>query len=259
LLNLDFFVKVIYKQIIANFSTRKEGMNMNPSASILIADDEAKMRDLVKMYLEREGFKVSEAADGEQALSIFANNNFDLVVLDIMMPKVDGLSVCKEIRRKCDIPVIMLTAKGEEIDRVLGFELGADDYVVKPFSPRELVARVKALLRRTAVKPSSSTGAVLRFPGLEINNDAREVVVEGNRVNLTPKEFELLAFLAKNINRVFTREQLLEYVWGYDFYGDLRTVDTHVKKLREKISRFGQAAGYIVTVWGVGYKFEVTK
>lgn len=232
---------------------------MNLSANILIADDEAKMRDLVKMYLERDGFKVLEAADGEQALALLTKNTFDLVILDIMMPKVDGLSVCKEIRKSYDIPVIMLTARGEEIDRVLGFELGADDYVVKPFSPRELVARVKALLRRTAAKPASSTGAILRFPGLEINNDAREVKVDGNRVNLTPKEFELLTFLAKNIGRVFTREQLLEFVWGYDFYGDLRTVDTHVKKLREKISRFGQAAGFIVTVWGVGYKFEVTK
>lgn len=232
---------------------------MNSSANILIADDEAKMRDLVKMYLVRDGYKVSEAADGEQALSLLSNNTFDLVILDIMMPKIDGLTVCKEIRKSLDIPVIMLTARGEEIDRVIGFELGADDYVVKPFSPRELVARVKALLRRTAAKPSSSTGKVLRFPGLEIKNEAREVEVDGNRVNLTPKEFELLTFMAKNIGRVFTREQLLEFVWGYDFYGDLRTVDTHVKKLREKISRFGQAAGYIVTVWGVGYKFEVTK
>jgi len=150
---------------------------MNPSANILIADDEAKMRELVKMYLVREGYMVSEAADGEQALSLLSNNTFELVILDIMMPKVDGLTVCKEIRKSLDIPVIMLTAKGEEIDRVLGFELGADDYVVKPFSPRELVARVKALLRRTSAKPSASTGAVLRFPGLEINNDSREVEV----------------------------------------------------------------------------------
>ncbi|MDT3699730.1 MAG: response regulator transcription factor [Thermincola sp.] len=232
---------------------------MNPSANILIADDEAKMRDLVKMYLVREGYKVSEAADGEQALSQLSKNTFDLVILDIMMPKIDGLTVCKEIRKNSDIPVIMLTARGEEIDRVLGFELGADDYVVKPFSPRELAARVKALLRRTAAKPSAATGAIMRFPGLEINNEAREVSVENNRVNLTPKEFELLTFLAKNIGRVFTREQLLEHVWGYDFYGDLRTVDTHVKKLREKISRHGEAAGYISTVWGVGYKFEVAK
>lgn len=232
---------------------------MNPSANILIADDEAKMRDLVKMYLVREGYKVSEAVDGEQALSQLSKNTFDLVILDIMMPKADGLTVCKEIRKNSDIPVIMLTARGEEIDRVLGFELGADDYVVKPFSPRELAARVKALLRRTTAKPSAATGAIMRFPGLEINNEAREVTVENNRVNLTPKEFELLSFLAKNIGRVFTREQLLEHVWGYDFYGDLRTVDTHVKKLREKISRYGEAGGYISTVWGVGYKFEVAK
>ena len=233
---------------------------MSQSVNILIVDDEPKMRDLVKLYLERDGFKVTEAGDGEQVLKLLETQSIDLVILDIMMPKLDGLSVCKEIRKLYDIPVIMLTARGEEIDRVLGFELGADDYVVKPFSPRELVARVKALLRRTTAVKTPATGAsAYRFPGLVINNDAREVEVNGNRLNLTPKEFELLAFLAKNAGRVFTREQLLEHVWGYDFYGDLRTVDTHIKKLREKISRFGEASSYIATVWGVGYKFEVYK
>jgi len=232
---------------------------LNKNGTILVADDEPKMRDLVKMYLGREGFEVIEAGDGERALELLKKSEIDLVILDIMMPKVDGLTACREIRRDYDIPVIMLTARGEEIDRVLGFELGADDYVVKPFSPRELVARVKALLRRVGTKQSGEPGNILTFPGLVINHDAREVDVQGNKISLTPKEFELLAFLAKNSGRVFTREQLLEHVWGYDFYGDLRTVDTHVKKLREKLSRFGEAAAYLITVWGVGYKFEVGK
>jgi len=232
---------------------------MNQQTSILMADDEPKMRELVRLYLEKEGFKVSEAGNGQEALDLLQKGSFDLVILDIMMPKLDGLTVCKEIRKNYDLPVIMLTAKGEEIDRVLGFELGADDYVVKPFSPRELVARVKALLRRAGAKQTVSNNTLMTFPGLVINYDAHEVEVEGNKVGLTPKEFELLTFLAKNAGRVFTREQLLEHVWGYDFFGDLRTVDTHVKKLREKISRFGEAAAYISTVWGIGYKFEVPR
>ncbi len=231
---------------------------MNQSGNILIVDDEPKMRELVRLYLEREGFRLTEAGDGEEALNFLRQSRFDLVILDIMMPKVDGLTVCKKIRNETDTPVIMLTAKGEEIDRVLGFELGADDYIVKPFSPRELVARVKAMLRRTGNRVSSPA-TVMRFPGLVINQDSREIEIDGHKVSFTPKEFELLTFLARNQGRVFTREQLLEHVWGYDFYGDLRTVDTHIKKLREKISRYGEDASYIVTVWGVGYKFEVTK
>lgn len=232
---------------------------MNQQTSILMADDEPKMRELVRLYLEKEGFKVIEAGNGQETLDLLQKGSFDLVILDIMMPQLDGLTVCKEIRKNYDLPVIMLTAKGEEIDRVLGFELGADDYVVKPFSPRELVARVKALLRRAGTKQTASNHALMTFPGLVINYDAHEVEVEGNKIGLTPKEFELLTFLARNAGRVFTREQLLEHVWGYDFFGDLRTVDTHVKKLREKISRFGVAAAYIATVWGIGYKFEVSK
>lgn len=232
---------------------------MSHTGHILMVDDEPKMRDLVKMYLEREGFRVTEAGDGEEALDMLRKNRFDLVILDLMMPKIDGLTVCKEIRKDSDTPVIMLTAKGEEIDRVLGFELGADDYVVKPFSPRELAARVKALMRRVSARPSATDGTILKFPGLVINMDAREAEVAEQKITLTPKEFELLTFLTRNSGRVYTREQLLEHVWGYDFYGDLRTVDTHIKKLREKISRHGDAANYIVTVWGVGYKFEVAK
>lgn len=234
---------------------------MSQTESVLIVDDESKMRELVRMYFEREGFKVTEAADGEEALRLLETNAFDLVILDLMMPKIDGLTVCREIRKRLDIPVIMLTARGEEIDRVLGFELGADDYVVKPFSPRELVARAKAMLRRVGAKNNNDDKEILKFPELLINIHAREAEVQGKKIPMTPKEFELLTFLAKNAGRVFTREQLLEHVWGYDFYGDLRTVDTHVKKIREKLSRTGngQASAYISTVWGVGYKFEVTK
>lgn len=232
---------------------------MSQPANILIVDDEPKMRDLVKLYLEREGFRVTEAGDGQEAMDLFKKTKYDLVILDIMMPKLDGLSVCKEIRKNSETPIILLTAKGEEIDRVLGFELGADDYVVKPFSPRELAARVKAMLRRVSTKAVTNEGTILRFSGLSINLDAREVEIEGNKISLTPKEFELLTFLAKNAGRVYTREQLLEHVWGYDFYGDFRTVDTHIKKLREKLSRHGGSANLISTVWGVGYKFEVAK
>jgi len=232
---------------------------MTQNVNILVVDDEPKMRNLVKLYLEKEGYNVTEASNGEEALDLLTKTVFNLVILDIMMPKIDGLTVCKEMRKSYEIPVIMLTARGEEIDRVLGFELGADDYVVKPFSPRELAARVKALLRRVGLKPSVPTETTLRYQGLIIKPEAREVEVNGNKVILTPKEFELLAFLARNSGRVFTREQLLEHVWGYDFFGDLRTVDTHIKKLREKISRYGDVASYISTVWGVGYKFEVSK
>lgn len=226
------------------------------NTKILIADDEAKMRELVRLYLEQENFVVHEAADGEEVLSLVKENSYQLLILDIMMPKLDGWSVVKEIRKNLDVPIIMLSARGEEFDRVLGFELGADDYVVKPFSPRELVARTKALLRR--VTPNEPKHKVYKFGVVSIDESSRIVKVkEQNISNLTPKEFELLLFLAKNAGQVFTREQLLEKVWGYDFYGDLRTVDTHVKKLREKISKNTAAPDYIVTVWGVGYKFEV--
>ncbi|MBO8168039.1 MAG: response regulator transcription factor [Thermoanaerobacteraceae bacterium] len=225
---------------------------------VLFADDEQKMRNLVKMYLEKEGFEVEEAADGETAISMARENDYDLIILDIMMPEQDGLSVCRSIRQFSHVPIIMLTARGEEIDRVLGFELGADDYVVKPFSPRELVARVRALLRRTREFGSKQTQEenVLRFKGLSIDVAARKVLYEGEEIALTPKEYDLLLFLAKNQGKVFTREAILERVWGYDYFGDLRTVDTHIKKLREKLSKGPDK--FIHTVWGVGYKFEVT-
>lgn len=228
---------------------------------ILVADDESKIRQLVRMYLEKEGFEVVEAADGGTALDYLSRERFDLVVLDLMMPGTDGWTVCREVRKKDNqVPIIMLTARGDEVDRVLGLEMGADDYVVKPFSPRELVARIKAVLRRANREESASVDpGVLTYPGLIIDPLSRKVEVSGQVVNLTPKEYDLLYFLARSPGRVFTREQLLEKVWGYDYYGDSRTVDTHITRLREKLSRVGGSPQYIVTVWGVGYKFEVNK
>ncbi|MGB9825531.1 MAG: response regulator transcription factor [Desulfofundulus sp.] len=229
---------------------------MAQRTKILVVEDEARMRDLLRLYLEREGFSVVEAVDGRQALEKIGREEFALVILDVMLPELDGWTVCRETRRTKDVPIIMLTARGEEIDRLTGFELGADDYVVKPFSPRELVMRIKALLRRVSPQ-SAESKEILTFPGLTINHPARRVEVAGQQVALTPKEYDLLYFLASQAGRVFTREQLLERVWGYDFYGDLRTVDTHIKNLREKLKKAGHGAEYLVTVWGVGYKFEV--
>lgn len=226
-------------------------------ARILVADDERKIRDLVRMYLKAEGFLVTEANDGQQVLEQLNKGFFDLVILDIMMPGVDGWTVCRQIRKNSNLPVIMLTARGEEIDRVLGLELGADDYVVKPFSPRELVARVKAVLRRT--RQQQETEDVLEFDGLVIKPASREVYLLGQSLSLTPKEYDLLYFLARSAGRVFTREQILEQVWGYEFFGEARTVDTHVTRLREKMSKIPGASQYVATVWGVGYKFEVGK
>jgi two-component system response regulator ResD len=223
---------------------------------VLMVDDEKRMVELVKLYLEKEGYVVDEAYDGQQALDMINKTKYNLIILDLMLPVVDGWTVCKEIRKKYDIPVIMLTARGEEFDKVLGFELGADDYVVKPFSPRELTARVKALLRRLG--PREEQEETLEFPDLIIEPESRMVKVNGKDVDLTPKEFDLLYYLARNRDKVFTREKLLEEVWGYDFFGSLRTVDTHIKQLREKLGR-SKAASYINTVWGVGYKFEVVK
>lgn len=212
------------------------------------------------MYLEREGYEVDEAVDGDEALEMALGRDYDCILLDIMMPGKDGVEVCTALREEKMTPVIMLTAKGEEANRVQGFEAGADDYIVKPFSPREVVLRVKAVLRRSAnyasVDPQTPKDLVV-FPHLMIDNDAHRVTAEGKEVNLTPKEYELLYFLAKTPDKVFDREQLLKEVWHYEFFGDLRTVDTHVKRLREKLTRVSpRAAKMIVTVWGVGYKFE---
>lgn len=227
---------------------------MRHKARILVVDDEQGLRTLVRVALERENFQVEEAADGYECLARLKQETFQLVILDLMMPKLDGWSVCREIRRETDVPVIILSARGEELDRLLGFELGTDDYLVKPFSPRELVARVKALLRRAVPQGEKN----LSFTGLMIDTAARKVFVDEQAVTLTPKEYELLLLLAGHPGRVFTREDILNNVWGYDYYGHPRTVDTHMNTLREKLAtRNDRIRCYLVTVWGVGYKFEV--
>ncbi|UOQ47544.1 response regulator transcription factor [Gracilibacillus caseinilyticus] len=231
---------------------------------VLVVDDEERIRRLLKMYLEREGYEIEEAEDGEQALKLALSNDYDVILLDLMMPGKDGLEVCKEIRLHKATPVMMLTAKGEELNRIHGFEAGTDDYIVKPFSPREVVLRVKALLRRssasTNINQSTRSKDLIEFQHLLIDNDAHRVLADNQEVSLTPKEYELLLFLAKSPDKVFEREALLKEVWKYEFFGDLRTVDTHVKRLREKLNKVSaEAAKMIVTVWGVGYKFEVTK
>lgn len=227
-----------------------QGKNIN----ILLVDDEPKMRELVSLYLMKENYHVVTAEEGLEALKIMEkNDNFHLLIINVMMPHMDGFTLCREIRRFADIPVIFLTARGEEYERLLGFELGADDYVVKPFSPRELVARVKAVLKRT--DPDNLTDNVLRVGEMVVDIDGREVRAAEKEINLTPKEFDLLVYLIRNKGKVLSRDQITEKVWDFEYYGDQRTVDTHIKKLREKLS--DKAEKYIKTVWGVGYKFEV--
>ncbi|UCZ54725.1 response regulator transcription factor [Bacillus shivajii] len=237
---------------------------MSNDAKILVVDDEDRIRRLLKMYLEREEYEVDDAENGEIALKLALENDYDLILLDLMMPGMDGIEVCEELRKQKATPVIMLTAKGEEANRVQGFEAGTDDYIVKPFSPREVVLRVKALLRRSSstkfLQTETTTKDVLVFPHLTIDNDAHRVTADEQFINLTPKEYELLHYLAQAPDKVFSREQLLKDVWNYEFFGDLRTVDTHIKRLREKLSKVSpEAANMISTVWGVGYKFEVAK
>ena len=228
---------------------------MDGNTKVLIIEDEEKMRDLMKIAFKKENFETYEAMDGKQGLNMFKNNAVDIVVLDVMLPEIDGWTVCREIRRSSNIPIILLTARGEEFDKLFGFELGADDYIVKPFSPKELVARIKALLRRA---DNRNTDAIhnLQLGEIVINRLSREVTIDNQLVNLTNKEYELLYFLATNPKIVFNREQLLLKVWGYEQYGDPRTVDTHIKKLREKL---GPYSNYITTIWGVGYKLEVPR
>lgn len=221
---------------------------------VMIVEDEQRMRQLLCLYMQNEGFEVIEAADGRQALEIFQQQPLDLVVLDVMLPYIDGWTVCRQIRQRSQIPIIMLTARGEENDKLFGFDLGADDYVVKPFSPKELIARVKALLKRSHGNTSAQDN-IMQYGELSINASSRSVTVSRQAVALTPKEFDLLLYMASHPGQVFSREQLLQQVWGYDFYGDSRTVDAHIKNLRNKL---GQAGRYIVTVWGVGYKFDVS-
>lgn len=222
---------------------------------VLIVDDDEHIVELIKLYMDKEGFDTVTANNGKKAVELFKSEAPAIVILDVMMPEMDGWQVCREIRRVSNIPIIMLTAKGETFDKVLGLELGADDYMVKPFEPKELLARVKAVLRRSDTKESNA-GKRNCFPYLTINLSNYELKINGNIVEVPPKELELLYFLASNPNRVFTREQLLEEVWGFDYFGDSRTVDVHIKRLREKLEGV-EANWQLKTVWGVGYKFEV--
>lgn len=220
--------------------------------TILIVDDEQRMRKLVRDYMIREGYKVLEAADGRQALDIFNNegNNISLIILDVMMPEMDGWQVCAQIRKTSRVPIIMLTAKSDERDELRGFELGVDEYVTKPFSPRTLSARVNAILRRTMGTAADKT---LEAGGIVMDKSAHIVTIDGNPVDLSFKEFELLQYFMENNGIALSRERILNSVWNYDYYGDARTIDTHVKKLRSKL---GDKATLIKTVWGIGYKFE---
>lgn len=222
---------------------------------LLVVDDEPKIREVIREYAEFNGYEVTEAEDGMSAVGLCKLNKYDLVILDIMMPKLDGFTACKEIKKISDVPIIMLSARGEEYDKLFGFELGIDDYIVKPFSPKELMARVNVVLeRRNSVSKDNSS--VLTFDGLEINIAARTVSVDGKRVELTPKEYDLLFYLVKNKNIALSRDKLLSDIWGYDFFGDDRTIDTHIKNLRNNL---GPYRDFIVTLRGVGYKFEYEK
>jgi DNA-binding response OmpR family regulator len=224
-----------------------------------VVDDEPNISEVLELYLRRQGYAVEVASDGQRALELAGERPPDLLVLDLMLPVIDGIEVCRRLRAQSDVPIIMLTAKGAEADRLAGLELGADDYVVKPFSPREVVARVKAVLRRATVAPAliDPHAAPLEFPGLRVDARRRSVEVEGRPVALTAKEFDLLWFTAQHPHQVFTRQQLLDAVWGHDFFGDAGTVTVHIRRLRTKIEREPSRPHYLVTVWGVGYRFEV--
>lgn len=219
--------------------------------TILVVDDELRMRKLVRDFLVKQNFKVLEAADGEEAVDVFlANKDISLVILDVMMPKMDGWETCREIRQYSKVPIIMLTARGEENDELRGFELGVDEYISKPFSPKILVARVQAILRRS----NASTEETLEYNGIVLNRSAHEVTIDGKRIGLSFKEFELLSYFMENKDIALSRERILNHVWDYDYFGDARTIDTHVKKLRSKM---GEKGSCIKTIWGMGYKFEV--
>jgi two-component system response regulator ResD len=230
---------------------------MNP-LKVLVVDDDPNVREIIRLYFEKQHIDMIEAQDSLTALGIVEKESPDIIILDVMMPVMDGYEACREIRKRFDIPIIMLTAKSDEFDRVLGLELGADDYVTKPFSPRELMARIKAIFRRMQPRKTGDEAEPQQhyeFDGLSINVERREVTAGNDKLSLRPKEFDLLAHMAKSPGTVFTREQLLEQVWGYDYIGDIRTVDVHVKKLREKLNPYKNDC--IHTVWGIGYKFAV--
>ena len=221
------------------------------SVKVLMVDDEARMRKLVKDFLAIKGYRVIEAEDGEQAVDIFfKEKDIGLVILDVMMPKMDGWEVCRTLRRYSQVPIIMLTARSEERDELLGFELGVDEYISKPFSPKILVARIEAILKRG----NAGTGEILEAAGIRVDKDAHEASVDGQPVDLSNKEFELLIYFMENQGMALSREKILNNVWNYDYFGDARTIDTHVKKLRSKLGEKGE---FIKTIWGMGYKFEV--
>lgn len=224
-------------------------------SKLLVVDDEAKIREVIREYSEFNGYEVDEAADGLEAVGMCKLNDYDLVIMDVMMPKLDGFSACKEIKKIKDIPIIMLSARSEEYDKLFGFDLGIDDYVTKPFSPKELIARVQAVLARHNVRPAEDNDEPeqIEFGGLKIDIPGRSVTIDGEKADLTPKEYDLLFYLVENKNIALSRDQLLRDIWGYDFYGDDRTIDTHIKNLRFAL---GPYRDYIVTVRGVGYKFE---
>ena len=231
---------------------------MAAKQKILIVDDDANIAELISLYLTKECYETMIVNDGEEALSVFKTFQPNLILLDLMLPGIDGYQVCREIRSKASTPIIMLSAKGEVFDKVLGLELGADDYIIKPFDSKELVARVKAVLRRyqpARQEEPKSSAKIVEYPDLVINQTNYSVIYRGERVDMPPKELELLYFLASSPNQVFTREQLLDHIWGYEYIGDTRTVDVHIKRLREKIK--DHEAWRLATVWGIGYKFEV--
>ena len=228
---------------------------MKGKMTILLVDDDPNITQLVRLYLEKEGYDVQTADRGDTALEMFRKNPPHLMLLDIMLPGMDGWEVCREVRRTSNIPIIMLTAKGETFDKVLGLELGADDYITKPFEPKEMVARIKAVARR--YQTGDTPAKEVSFPGLTVNISRYSVVYAGQELEMPPKELEVLYFLASHANQVFTRQQLLEQVWGFNFFGDSRTVDVHIKRLREKLVDCEKYGWQIKTVWSVGYKFEV--
>lgn len=222
--------------------------------TLLIVDDEARIRDLIRKYAALEGYNVEEASNGMEAIEKCRQKNYDLIIMDVMMPELDGFSACREIRRKSQVPVIMLSARGEEYDRIHGFELGIDDYVVKPFSPRELMMRVSAVLKRTAANaPATSDGERVTIGDMVVDFAARQVTIKGEKLNLSPKEYDLLFYMVRNRGIALTREKLISGVWDYDFFGDDRTLDTHIKLLRKSL---GEYADKITTLRGVGYRFE---
>lgn len=225
---------------------------MHNSAKILVVDDDPNVFELVKLYADMEGFQVVGVNNGDLALSAFEKENPDVIILDLMLPGTDGITLCRKFREIRMVPIIMLTARGEEADRILGLEMGADDYVSKPFSPRELMARIKAVMRRTNLY-NNTEQINIKYPGLEIMSDLRKILVNGKEIELTPREFDLLYYLAQSPLRVFSREDLLSAVWGCDYFGDQRTVDVHIRRLRKKLSPLDHE--YLTTVWGIGYRF----